>query len=91
MAESGRCSHRLVEVHLHENTHSVLINGHDTEQPMVEAITTFQPLPEALNNFQPLTEVLNSKVPAVGKLLLDADASPNHNNHSQNGYVETHF
>ncbi len=91
MAESGRCSHRLVEVHLHENTHSVLINGHDTEQPMVEAITTFQPLPEALSNFQPLAEVLNSKVPAVGKLLLDAEASSNHNNHNQNGYVETHF
>ena len=36
----GVCQHRLVEVHLHENTHSVLINGHDTDQPLLEAASS---------------------------------------------------
>jgi hypothetical protein len=49
---TGSLAGRLVEVHLHENTHSVLINGHDTEPP--------QPLAEAGANGRTLLDMDNS-------------------------------
>ncbi len=65
----------MVEVHLHENTHSILINGHDTDQPIlldtVAGAAATAVTPAAMT---------------PDKLLFDSPV-----NGRQNGYVETHF